>query len=81
MFWWGGSVERMRYKPKVGEICVYSGRKSDIRGLLVICTEDKDIFSVWIKGYSTGTKHDRTVWSCSTTFLSPYQPTEPNWEI
>ncbi len=81
MFWWRGSVERVRYKPEIDEVCIYNGNKSSIKGFPVVCTRKKDRYAVWIKGCGTGTKWDTREWSCSTSFLSPYQLTEPDWEV
>jgi hypothetical protein len=81
VFWWGGSMERVRYRPKVGEVCTYHGVKEVIRGFPVICTRHKSKTSVWIQGYGTSTKWDTKEWSCTTSFLSPLQPAEPDWEV
>ena len=73
--------KKLRYKPKVGEICAYYGMKFDLRGASVICVNHKDKFAVWIQAYSSGTKWDTDVWSCSTSFLRPLVTKEPDWEV
>ncbi len=74
-------MERVRYKPKIGEVCTYDGQKSNIKGKLVICTKIKSSTAVWIKGYYTATNWDTREWDCTTRFLSPYKPQEPDWEV
>ena len=75
-------MERIeKYYPVVGEICIYMGMKTYLRGQLVICDGHKSKTSVWIKGYNTGTRWDNQKWGCVTTFLSKYQMPAPDWEV
>jgi hypothetical protein len=74
-------MERVRHKPEIGEVCIYNGNKSNIKGFSVICTRNKDKYSVWIKACGSATVWDTKEWSCSTIFLSPQQITEPDWEV
>jgi hypothetical protein len=75
-------MERIeKYYPVVGEICIYMGMTTSLRGQLVICDGHKSKTSVWIKGYNTGTRWDNQKWGCVTTFLSKYQMPTPDWEV
>jgi hypothetical protein len=73
----------MNYKPEIGEICLYFGRKKSIHGKLVECVKhfrDAGRSSVFIRGYNTNTKYDKITWSCWDDYLEPANR-EPDWEI
>ena len=67
--------------PQVGEIFIYYGNKSIIRGHPIRCIGKKNNTSVYITGHNTETVWDTREWACKISFLSVYKEPEPDWEV